>query len=126
VPFVIEEIRKKIKELGVGEADAVGDLCYIIYVEMMRRWNESPRWTTIHYLKKEFVMDRAGSEFLKKVEQDLITAGKINNCTCDESKKFDLLDLFTASDLAFDVFFYRHTIPYEDKKCSENGDILGV
>jgi hypothetical protein len=123
-PFVIEEIRKRIIELGFKEADAVGDLCFIVYAELMRRWNESPRWTTIHYLKKEFVRDAAGSAFLKKVEEELIAAGKMEDCTCDEAKKFDLLDLFTASELAFDVFMAFHGIPYEIKKKEENGDIF--
>jgi len=54
-PFVQEDVRKTIREFGFGEADAVGDLCFIVYSEMMRRWAESPRWTTIHYIRKEFV-----------------------------------------------------------------------
>jgi len=123
MPFIEKSQRERIEKIGFGEIEKVGDLCFVIYTEMMRRWNKSPCWTTIHFLKKEFVRDPAGSEFLKKVESDLIITSKLENCTCDEKKRFDLLDLYTAAELAFDVFFYRHAIPYEDKKCAKNGDI---
>jgi hypothetical protein len=115
-PFVVEDVRKKIIELGFGEADAVGDLCFIVYTEMMKRWNESPRWTTIHFLKKDFVTNAGANKFLFNLAKDLLDANKYPT-------KFDEADVITASSLAFDVFFYRHAQPYEDQKCLENGDI---
>lgn len=146
-PFVLEEIRAKIRELGFGESDAVGDLCFIVYAEMMRRWNESPRWTTIHYLKKEFVRNQETSEFLQKVRMDLalkaklaipgifVTAAQIKDVSFSTTSssfleptgveyKFDTEDLYTAADLAFEVFMHFHGIEYEKKKREENGDIL--
>ena len=120
-PFVIEDVRKKILELGFGEADAVGDLCFIVYFEMMRRWNENPRWTTIHYMRKEFVTLALQSEFLRKIATDLgIKYGK----NTVPLTKFDEADIVTASALAFDVFMAFHGIPYEVQKKQENGDIL--
>ena len=121
-PFILEEIRKRIRELGFGEADAVGDLCFIAYAEMMRRWAESPRWTTIHYIKKEFVTQALKSEFLLGVARDLSTAGKYSKSGA--MAKFDEDDIVTASSLAFDVFMAFHGIPYEIKKKQENGDIF--
>jgi len=109
MPFILEEIRKILKDLGISKADAVGDLCYIVYVEMMRRWNASPRWTTIHYMKREFVKYPDKSEFLLNVKTEV---------------KHDWEDVTTAAELAFDVFFHFHGIKYEEKKRAENGDIL--
>lgn len=119
-PFVVEDIRKKIRELGFHEADAVGDLCFISYREMMDRWNASPRWTTIHYIKKEFVTQALQSEFLRKIASDLGTKYSKDGVLA----KFDEADIVTAASLAFDVFMAFHGIPYEIKKRDENGDIL--
>ena len=121
-PFILEDIRKRIRELGFGEADAVGDLCFIVYAEMMRRWNEAPRWTTIHYIKKEFVTQALASEFLRKVAKSLSDSGKYSKTGL--MAKFDEADITTAASLAFDVFMAFHGIPYEIKKKEENGDIL--
>lgn len=119
-PFILDDIRKKIKELGFGEADAVGDLCFIVYREIMDRWNANPRWTTIHYLRKEFVTQALQSEFLRKVAYDL----GIKYSKDGKLAKFDEADIVTAAALAFDVFMHFHGIEYEKKKREENGDIL--
>lgn len=127
-PFVIAEIREKIRQLGFGEADAVGDLCYIAYREMMDRWNTSPRWTTIHYIRKEFVTQPKESAFLKQVQTELVSKAKIEFAGFVRSDgqpyKFDWADLETAAALAFDVFMHFHGIEYEKKKREENGDIF--
>lgn len=119
-PFVIADIREKIRQLGFGEADAVGDLCFIAYREIMDRWNASPRWTTIHYIKKEFVTQALQSDFLRKIAMDL----GIKYSKDGVLAKFDEADIVTASSLAFDVFMAFHGIPYEIKKKEENGDIF--
>lgn len=126
-PFVVEEIRKKITDLGFGVSDAVGDLCFIFYKEMMRRWNESPRWTTIHSLKKEFVRGSHMSPYIHGVVKELSDNGKLLNAASFDTPvlgKFDIEDVLTASELAFDVFMAFHGIEYEKKKREENGDIL--
>lgn len=121
-PFVIEDVRAKIRSLGFGEADAVGDLCFIVYDEMMKRWNASPRWTTIHYMRKEFVTAALHSEFLKALAFSLCEKGKY--LFPATPTKFDQDDIITAAALAFDVFMHFHGIEYEKKKRDENGDIL--
>jgi len=119
-PFILDDIRKRITELGFGEADAVGDLCFIAYREMMDRWNANPRWTTIHYIRKEFVTMPLQSEFLRKVAYDLGAKYSKDGILA----KFDEADIVTAAALAFDVFMHFHGIEYEKKKREENGDIL--
>lgn len=121
MPFVTQEIRALLKAIGPGLSDAVGDLCCVIYTEMMRRWKESPRWTTAHYMKKEFVLEPKNSKyrFLRTIGDELTTYGKLSN----PAAKFDYNDIFTAASLAWDVFFIKYIWPYELQKIQENGDI---
>lgn len=120
MPFVLEDIRRVLKQFGFGAADAVGDLCCIVYTEMVRRWNENPRWTTAHYIKKEFVRDPKNPKykFLVSIGTELTIKGKMSK------EKFDYEDVFTAASLAWDVFFMKYVWPYELKKIEENGDIV--
>jgi signal recognition particle subunit SEC65 len=119
MPFVAHEIREALKQLGFGVADAVGDICCAVYTEMLRRWKENPRWTTAHYIKKEFVRDPKNPKykFLTKIGTDLTLNGKMT------PTKFDYEDVFTAASLAWDVFFMKYVWPYELDKIKSNGDI---
>lgn len=74
-----------------------GDLCYIYYNSLVEAWKKEPRWTTAHNL------------FKKMIFQDLARP-------MDE-------DMITAAQLAWQVFFIKYVMPYEDLKEKENGTI---
>jgi len=51
MPF-IEKIKRAIVE-KTGAWEQVGDLCYLHYLPIIRRWRENPRWTTAHNITKD-------------------------------------------------------------------------
>jgi len=74
----------------------VGDMCYAYYKAMVDAWRSDPRWTTAHMIYGEL----------------------LNNKTAYVTE-----DQITAYNLAWQVFFHLHVMPYELKKREENGDI---
>jgi len=99
MPFVPKTPnRKEIDEKGLNACTSVGDICYYYYREMVDRWNIEPRWTTAHNIYRE-------------VKYSSID-GRV---TSDEN---------VACELAWQVFFQLHVMPYEFKKRDENGDIV--
>lgn len=89
--------RKVLAGLKILDTDELqpGDRCYIFYKDMIRRWKTSPRWTTAH-------------EIFKSI--------------CTEDNELSRDDM-AARNLAWQVFFNIHVMPYELKKQEENGDI---
>jgi hypothetical protein len=75
----------------------VGDYCYEFYRLLMRRWHSRPCWTTAHHAYR-----------LMKT----LNRGDMND------------DRVAARELAWQVFFELHVMPYERQKVKENGDIL--
>lgn len=75
----------------------VGDICYCFYKQMVDLWKKTPRWYTAHqiYLQKEMV---------------------VKNKNYSE-------DARAAVELAWQVFFQKYVIPYENQKEKENGGI---
>lgn len=71
-----------------------GDLCYIHYKYLVTEWKKEPRWTTAHQLYKDYVC-----------------------CATDNDNDA------VACSLAWQVFFIKYVMPYEDKKEAENGTI---
>lgn len=51
MPFVTQEHRNN------PDMQIPGDRCYAAYCEIMKQWNESPRWTTIDTLWKKVEPD---------------------------------------------------------------------
>jgi hypothetical protein len=94
MPFVTQEHREK------PDINVPGDLCYVFYKELVRRWKKEPRWTTAHNLYKGIKAYTAGSFFYGPDE-----------------------DHVTAIELAWQVFFIKYVMPYEDLKEKENGTI---
>jgi hypothetical protein len=72
-----------------------GDLCYVHYKKMVDKWKANPRWTTAH-----------------EIYRDLYYAG--GSLGHDDS---------IARDLAWQVFFIKYVMRYEDQKELENGTI---
>lgn len=98
MPFIEQGRRKIINgSQGLDGLDEIkpGDRCYVFYKEMVDEWKAAPRWTTAHNIYKAMMYD--------------------GNDSCADS--------FIAHQLAWQVFFVWYVIPYELKKCKENGDI---
>lgn len=113
MPFVIEEHRVEIRRLGPVACKDVGDICFFFYDKMVEKWKQNPRWTTAHWIYRDFVLD--------------------DGCTSNPSTfwgafevlqaKFDLVDVKAAIDLAWQCFFMRYVWNYELEKIQQNGDI---
>lgn len=78
------------------DPNIVGDLCYVHYKRMMEEWTRNPRWTTAHKIYKNI----RNNVYSMIVEDNII-----------------------AQELAWQVFFQLHVMPYERKKEAENGPI---
>lgn len=120
MPFVVDQVRDEIAEKGYQVAAQVGDLCFIFYHEILLKFKEKPRWTTIHNLKKTYVINPKMDTHIREVGDELTKVGKLYGV----DKVYDYNDLFTAAALAFDVFFYFYAMPYEIQKREENGEII--
>ena len=110
MPFIVLERRAIIDEEGLegltkrGLEIQVGDMCYVHYKRMVEYWKANPRWTTAHEIYQAVMTKRWQMAFV-----DRLTA--------------DQLDYITARELAWQVFFQLHVMPYEEEKRLENGDI---
>lgn len=93
MPFVTQQRRTLISNGEVQEFTP-GDHCYIHYRRLIQQWIENPRWTTAHNL------------FVSRYE---LSDGTIT----DDA----------ACDLAWQVFFQLHVMPYELQKREENGEV---
>jgi len=103
MPFITSEARRMTDTLGPKE---VGDRCFMFYRAMLRAWRAFPRWTTAHELYKDMVM---------------IPSGLDNpNLTTTVAEK---MDDRAARELAWQVFFNLHVLPYELQKRTLNGEI---
>lgn len=95
MPFIPKSRREQIDGGFFNEAELTpGDRCYRHYKRMKQRWDENPRWTTAH----EIYRDRS-DDWDAGVEEDV------------------------AWDLAWQVFFNLHVMPYEICKRDENGEV---
>ncbi len=93
MPFITQEHRNAI-ERGTLTQWQPGDLCYLHYKEMVRKWKENPRWATVHEIFKGMSRDAF-------VNQDNIM----------------------ASQLAWQIFFIWWVVPYEREMEERNGAI---
>lgn len=96
MPFIKPERRVTIDHCGLEVLPTIqsGDRCYCYYKQMVEKWKAEPRWTTAHNLYKEV-------------------------CNTWQPRE----DAAIALQLAWQVFFQLHVMPYELKKREENGDI---
>lgn len=94
MPFVTKEHREN-PNLSIP-----GDLCYYYYKQMVDEWKSNPRWTTAAEIYRNMKVQTQQSEF----------------CS---------LNWFAVSayELAWQVFFQKYVMPYEDQKEKENGTI---
>ena len=105
MPFVTPS--KRISLDNKGTIEVPGDLCYVIYKRLMRVWKDEPRWTTAHEMYKLYM-----SEMTTNWLRDWSNRTRLTHA-----------DLTTAAALAWQVFFHKHVMDYENKKIIENGEI---
>lgn len=69
MPFIKQELRQPLLT-GQIKPQAVGELCFLRYADMMEKWKDQPRWTTIHNMCKEAMCmnDMQASAFLAFLE----------------------------------------------------------
>lgn len=94
MPFITPEERKVVSQIPLPNRTA-GQKCYLHYLLMVREWKKSPRWTTAD-----------------KIYESV----KLNPMFYPASEQ-------RAKELAWQVFFQLHVMPYEIQKRNENGDI---
>ena len=103
MPFITPDRREMINR-DVRLGDQAGDLCYYFYMKFMTEWKESRRWTTAHNLYKRLVVNT--DHFIEI-----------------KDTKYTIQDKITALHLAWQVFFVKEVMVYEEEKIEENGDI---
>lgn len=104
MPFIKQETRKAV-DSDIRLADAPGDVCYALYQSLMSQWREKRRWTTAHQLYKNLVLDPYWAIEMFK------------------DTKWTRPDIVSALHLAWQVFFIKEVMLYEEEKIEENGDI---
>lgn len=95
MPFVPQDRRPPLLT-GDLYPQTPGDLCFLEYVELMARWREEPRWTTVNGLCKKMLSDVLGRP---------------------------VYDWESSKLLAFLEFYFNHGHVYEIGKKEANGDI---
>lgn len=98
MPFITQERRDFIENDELVELEP-GDRCYIAYKEMVDTWRNNPRWTTANWIYIHLVLMKT-------------------RYPCDLS-----YNEIAAIELAWQVFFQLHVMPYELKKREENGEV---
>lgn len=93
MPFITRDRRHLIEETCMLPYQP-GDICYMYYKRMVEEWRKEPRWTTAHKIKLDIL------NTFHQTDNDQV-----------------------AQELAWEVFFNLHVMPYELKKREENGDI---
>jgi hypothetical protein len=79
----------------------------LAYVPMMAAWRASRRWTTAHNLRKKIESGEYGQWLYPIIEGTEFTRADVN----------------AAVLLAWDVFFGREVLKYEQEMSDKNGEI---
>ena len=101
MPFITQDRRKIIDHYDnwqdiIACGPQPGDLCYVHYKTMVDKWKANPRWTMAHEIYKEV----------------------------EDTQPYDRTnDDWIAKSLAWQVFFIKYVMKYEDQKEQENGTI---
>ncbi len=95
MPFIDHQSRERMAD--GKEPETVGDICYLYYQKFLRRWRETPRWTTAHNIYKDVQCIKMAQEYS--------------------------LDEKVAADLAWQVFYSLYVLEYELRKREENGEV---
>lgn len=107
MPFITKDRREMIENETLVDWQP-GDLCYYYYKKMVEKWKANPRWTTAHKIYADMISSLNYSHFPLNMDGNL---------------KFALIKGEAAVQLAWQVFFIKYVVPYENQKEIENGDI---
>jgi len=99
MPFIKPE-RRDLAGKGQLTDAQVGDRCYFFYKPMVDEWKKDPRWTTAHKIKKQMLHG--------------LHLTHVGGLVCDDC---------VARHLAWEVFFQKYILPYENQKELEHGTI---
>jgi hypothetical protein len=108
MPFITKDRREAIERRGLAACQDFGDPCFVFYKQMVEEWKKEPRWSTAHVLYRELIED----------DSDLF----MDVCAV-LAYKFDPIDVKCAAKLAWQVFWDRYVLPYENEKEKLNGTI---
>lgn len=90
------------------QAKEVGDVCWLFADWALKKYNENPRWATIHEIRKSL--------------RNVYHCGETIILVQDHCKNFERADIDTAADLAFFQFNEWIVNPHEEVKAQENGN----
>jgi len=118
MPYTKKERRKQMRDYLEFEPTG-GDWVEIFYSEMVKLWEDVPRFKTYYFLKMGVLNDAwKWDEFnlrYKKFVDDINNFRHAQNCSHS--------DYNTALPIALDELKRRYVDAYEDKKLKENGDV---
>jgi hypothetical protein len=106
MPFITSEARRMTDSIG---PQVVGDRCFLYYRDMLRAWRASPRWTTAHDLYRDLVLPYG-------MDSD-------DKISWTPAIQQAWMDKRAAVELAWQVFFQLHVMPYELQKRTLNGEV---
>lgn len=109
------------KEIITGRVPASrGELNFYIYRELLRRWNNHPRYDTLHDLTLEFILRAKTNRFLTDLAGEMYMKSSFA-----KGRTFDEVwdHIMTASCRAVGELERRYGDDYEDAKIKSNGDI---
>ncbi len=110
MPHVTQAKRDAIKKNRRTSLTEEGDLNYVYTLFIIERWTETPRYKTIHDLKK-IMYGGVTSSVLRQLDRDV------------QKRGWDVFDIQTAKQAAYDEFYLRVGRNYEMEKAHENGDV---
>jgi hypothetical protein len=109
MPYINSEKQSAIKA-NVNTVADPGDLNFLITLNLIRSFKDHPRYEMIHILKRDFVTYPKDNTFLQHLRDRY-------------AHLFTVSDIYAAASNAFDEFYRRVAVKYEEKKIRENGDL---
>lgn len=97
MPFVTKDHRER------PDLEIPGDLCYVYYKRMVDDWKQNPRWTTANSIYMLMKIDISGQHSFTGLPMTRMHVA--------------------AYELAWQVFFQKYVMEYENLKEKENGTI---
>lgn len=103
MPYLTVEDRKKLPVRP-------GSLNYLITRVLIQSFVEHPVYDTLHVLRRDFVTDKKHNVMLNQMRNDY-------------AEWFTVADIYAASEMAFNEFYRRVGVAYEESKMVTNGDL---
>ena len=109
MPYTKQSDRDSVRA-SLRNVRTVGDINFFFTLMILKAWNDRPKYSTYHGLKKDLQTDPKNSQLVQLVRREL----------CDG---FHVSDIYTAADAAMVEFERRVVRAYEKSKIEENGDV---